>query len=194
MPAMKPILHDFPEEFETERLTIRAPRFGDGLEMYEAVRESIDNLRPWMPWAQSLPTPDEYEELMREQRLDFLGRENMMLLLFLKRTHTLAGSSGLHRINWEVPKFEIGYWVRRKFEGQGYIIEAVEGITRFAFGVLGARRVEIRVDDRNLRSWRIPERLGFELEGIIKNDTRDVAGKLRNTRVYAQVKGDNSAE
>jgi RimJ/RimL family protein N-acetyltransferase len=191
---VKPILRDFPEEFETERLTIRAPRFGDGLEVYEAVRESIDNLRPWMPWAQKLPTPDEYEENMREWRLEFLGRENMMLLLFLKGNHTLVGSSGLHRINWEVPKFEIGYWVRRRFERQGYISEAVAGITRFAFDILGARRVEIRVDDRNKRSWRIPERLGFVLEGIMKHDTRDVEGKLRSTRVYAQVKDDNGTE
>ena len=113
-----------------------------------------------------------------------------MLLLFLKGTDTLVGSSGLHRINWQVPKFEIGYWVRRRFQGKGYISEAVVGITQFAFDVLGARRVEIRVDDRNKRSWRIPERLGFSLEAILQNDERDVDGNLRNTRIYARVKMD----
>lgn len=190
MRPVQPILRDFPDELETERLTVRAPRFGDGAEMHEAVRESIDNLRPWMPWAQTLPSPEEDQERMRAERLSFLARENLMLLLFLKGTDTLVGSSGLHRINWQVPKFEIGYWVRRRFQGKGYISEAVVGITQFAFDVLGARRVEIRVDDRNKRSWRIPERLGFSLEAILQNDERDVDGNLRNTRIYARVKMD----
>jgi ribosomal-protein-serine acetyltransferase len=89
-----------------------------------------------------------------------------------------------------VPKFEIGYWVRTRFEGQGYISEAVVGITQFAFDLLGARCVEIRVDDRNERSWRIPERLGFALEGLLRNEMRDVEGKLCDTRLYAKIRMD----
>ena len=45
-----PILKDFPERFETERLLIRSPMPGDGSELYAAVRESMDELLPWMPW------------------------------------------------------------------------------------------------------------------------------------------------
>ena len=44
-----PILIDFPESFETERLSIRSPLPGDGREMHAAVRESIEELSPWMP-------------------------------------------------------------------------------------------------------------------------------------------------
>ena len=117
-----------------------------------------------------------------------------MLLLFLKNSLTLVGGSGLHRIDWEVPRFEIGYWVRKRFEGQGYISEAVAGITRFAFDRLKARRVEIRVDDRNERSWRIPERLGFRLEGTLRNDVRGVNGELRSTRVYAMIRDDSDEQ
>jgi RimJ/RimL family protein N-acetyltransferase len=64
--------------------------------------------------------------------------------------------------------------------------------TRFAFNVLDARRVETRVDDRNLRSWRIPERLGFTLEGTLQNEARDVGGELRDMRAYAKIKKDNA--
>ena len=93
-----------------------------------------------------------------------------MLLLFLKGTGTLVGSSGLHRIDWEVPKFEIGYWCRTGFTGRGYVTEAVRGISAFAFDVLGARRVEIRCDSRNLPSARGAERAGFRLEGELRNN------------------------
>jgi hypothetical protein len=44
-----PILRDFPESFETERLGIRSPMPGDGEEVYAAVSESLDELKPWMP-------------------------------------------------------------------------------------------------------------------------------------------------
>ena len=39
-----PILMDFPESFETERLLIRSPLPGDGPELHAAVRESIEEL------------------------------------------------------------------------------------------------------------------------------------------------------
>lgn len=44
-----PILKDFPEEFTTERLLIRPPMPGDGPGLHAAVRESMDELLPWMP-------------------------------------------------------------------------------------------------------------------------------------------------
>ena len=53
-----PILRDFPESFETERLLIRCPMPGDGAEVHAAVFESLDKLRPWMPWARERLTAD----------------------------------------------------------------------------------------------------------------------------------------
>jgi hypothetical protein len=54
-----PILRDVPESFESERLIIRAPRPGDGAERCAAVTESLQGLRPRMPWAKEPPTADE---------------------------------------------------------------------------------------------------------------------------------------
>ena len=139
-----PILKDFPEGFETERLLIRSPLPGDGPEMHAAVNESIEELTPWTTWPKRHRTVDDSEESMRRARVRFLERSDLMLLLFLKGTNTLVGSSGLHRMDWSVPKFEIGYWVRTRFVGEGYATEAVRSIGAFAFEHLGARRVEIR--------------------------------------------------
>jgi len=181
---VKPILLDFPDSFETERLTIRSPMPGDGEELQAAVAESIDNLRPWMPWADHVPTVEEEEEAVRSGRARFLTREDLWLLLFLKGTHTLVGGSGLHRIDWDVPRFEIGYFVRQRFAGQGYITEAVRGIAHFAFEKLGARRVEIHCDARNERSRRVAERAGFELEATLRNHSVAPDGRLRDTLIY----------
>jgi len=184
---MNPLLIDFPEEFQTERLTIRAPRSGDGAEVNAAVLESLAELKPWMPWAQITPTPEESEANIRSAIAKFIAREDLRLLLFLKGTGTLVGSSGLHRINWTVPGFEIGYWLRTPYCGRGLMTEAVVGITEFARTKLGARRVEIRMADTNARSWQVAERAGFPLEATLHNDKRLGDGTLSHSRIYAKI-------
>ncbi len=67
--------------------------------------------------------------------------------------------------------------------------EAVAGITAFAVGELQANRLEIRCDARNTRSLKVAERLGFTLEGVLRSEMRDVSGELRDTLVFAKVKG-----
>jgi RimJ/RimL family protein N-acetyltransferase len=185
---MNPILKDFPDHFETARLLIRSPRPGEGRMVYEAVMESLQELKAWMPWAHHEMSPEIQEGISRRMHASFLAREDLPLRLFNKGTGELVGGSGLHRFDWDVPRFEIGYWVRTKFQGQGYITEAVIGITNFAFEHLFAERVEIRTDKNNTRSWRVAERAGFTLEGILRNDTRTVDGKLRDTRVYSMIR------
>ncbi len=182
-----PILLDFPDSFDTERLTIRSPMPGDGAELQVAISESIDDLRPWLPWAKEIPTVEEEEIAVRKGRIRFLAREDLWLLLFLKGTHTLVGGSGLHRMDWDVPRFDIGYFVRSRFAGQGYITEAVRAITHFAFGTLNARRVEIRCDARNERSIRVAERAGFELEATLRNHVADEDGGLSDTLIYVRL-------
>ena len=184
---MNPILKDFPHDFNTKRLTVRCPLPGDGAAVNEAVLESLDDLRPWLPWATETPSIEDTEINVRKGYTRFLNREDLWLLLFLKGTNTCIGGSGLHRIDWEVPKFEIGYWLRSSYVGQGYMTEAVTDITNFAFDMLGAKRVEIRCDSLNTRSASVAERLNFPLEGILKSDRRDhVSGELRDTMIFAK--------
>ncbi|MFN8471569.1 MAG: GNAT family protein [Anaerolineae bacterium] len=180
-----PILRDFPDAFETERLLLRCPRPGDGPEISRAVNETLDSLRLWMPWAQEPATAQISELTARRARVRFLERADLMLLLFLKGTDIMVGASGLHRIDWAVPRFEIGYWCRQRFQGLGYVSEAVGGITTFAFDTLGAERVEIHMDSRNLASRRVAEKAGYQLEGELRNHSRDVQGELRDTLVFA---------
>lgn len=189
MTVIDPIMYSIPEHFESKRLLIRAPLWNDGIKVNEAVKESIEELRPWMPWAKSIPTVEESEISIRRSHLQFLERSDLRLLLILKGTDELVGSSGLHRIDWQSRKFEIGYWVRTSYAKQGYITEAVEAISNFAINELQANRIEIRCDDRNKRSAKIAERLGFSLEGILRNEKCDVDGSLRNTMIFSKVRG-----
>jgi RimJ/RimL family protein N-acetyltransferase len=179
------LLREFPEAFETERLLIRAPRYGDGPELNAAVCESLAELRPWMEWAQEPPSPEASEENVRKARLRFLERSDLRLQFHLKGAGTLVGCGGLHNITWEIPKFETGYWVRTCFQRQGYVTEALSGITRFAFDVLAARRVALRCSVHNARSRAVAERAGYRLEGLLRNDSLTPQGELRSTLLFS---------
>lgn len=173
----------------TERLLIRKPLPGDGKAVYEAIQASLDELKPWMPFAHANQSEQDVEANIIESIAKFITREDLRLHIFNKETGEFIGSSGLHRINWDVPKFEIGYWIDTRHTGKGYITEATNAITNFAFNELKAKRVEIRCESRNTKSRAIPEKLGFTLEGILKNDSITVeSNELRDTCVFAKTK------
>lgn len=188
---MEPILRQFPDRFSTERLDIRSPLPGDGSRLRTAVLESQPRLKEWMPWAVEVASEEEYEALVRRARLRFLAREDLWLILLLKGTDTIVGGSGLHRVDWSVPKFEIGYWVRTQYARQGYVTEAVQSIAEFAFDVLDAKRVEIRCDALNHRSALVPGRLGFQHEATLRSFSRHhLTNELRDTLVFTRLAPD----
>ncbi len=185
-----PILCDLPDELLGERILVRPLRPGDGAVIFDAVEESRAEIGPWLPWVEKTRTPDDSEAAARRGAARWLLREDLMVGLWDRETGRYLGGSGLHRIDWAVPSFEIGYWLRTSAWGRGYVSEAVQVLCRFAFETLGANRVEIRCDLRNTRSAAVPTRLGFTQEACLRNDVRNGAGAVRDTLVFALTPGD----
>lgn len=178
----------FPEAFETERLLIRAKRPGDGMEVYEAVRESLPELSQWMSWAQQLETPEAYEARARMSAENFHRYEDMPFGLHRRSDQYLVGTCGVHLRDADVPSYEIGYWVRSSCSGSGYITEAVKALTARTFEHLGANRVEIRCDAANVRSAAVAERCGYTLEARLRNHRRNIQGELADTLIFTKLK------
>ncbi|WP_067726600.1 GNAT family N-acetyltransferase [Oceanobacillus damuensis] len=186
---MNPFLLDFPFEFETERLLIRAPKPGDGKAANAAIKASLNELQPWMSFAQQAPSEEETEINIRQAYIRFLSREGLRFHVFLKETGDFIISTGLHRIDWDIRKFEIGYWADTRYTGKGYVTETVAGLTDFAFNELKANRIEIRCDAKNIKSRAVAERLDFELEGTLRQDSLSADQKeLRDTCIYAKIR------
>lgn len=187
-----PLLIDIPERLDGEGIVLLAPRAGGGAEMAVVIAQSLSHLRPWMVWAQEAPTAESAELVVRRMQADFIARRDLSYQLHARRADgsagRLLGGTGLHRIDWRVRKFEVGYWIRPEAAGQGHVSEAVRLLSRLAFDTLAARRVEIRMDSHNARSRAVAQRCGFELEGILRCDSLGVDGVPRDTCVYAQVR------
>lgn len=179
---------DVPERLETDRLVLRWPRMGDGQQVSESVRESERELLPYMPWASPMPEVAQTEQWCRRALSKCLVAEEFHYLIFPKGVDRYAGTLSLMRIEWKVPKGEIGYWLRTGCVGRGYMTEAVQAITRLAFDLLDMERMEIRCDDDNVRSARVAELAGYKLEGILRHDALRPDGSRRDTRVHAMLR------
>jgi ribosomal-protein-serine acetyltransferase len=182
--APKPILIDLPMPITTPRLLIRPVQAGDGEEIHAAVQESLAELDPWMPWARARPGAEDAEENVRRSMAQWILREDLRLSFFERHSGRFLGGTGLHRMRWAVPSFEIGYWVRSSAVGNGFVTEATHALTLYCLRQLKARRVEIHCNARNSRSVRVPERLGFVREGVLRGTDAYAADPAARDLLY----------
>jgi len=178
----------FPVEIESDRLKLRLPTSADVEALNAAILASHPELSVWMDWAVNPQTLAETAKFVAESETSWQEEKALNLLMVEPATGEIVGATGYPRLDWNVPKFEIGYWVRSDRVGKGYASESTWALTRHAFEVLSANRVELRMDDRNRRSWAVAQRLGFQLEATLRNDVRVPDDSLRDTRIYGAVR------
>lgn len=177
-------------ELRTDRLVLRPPRAGDGPAVHAAVVESLEALRAWpasLPWALQAPSVDASEAFCRQSDAAWTLRTALTYLAFDAQGQLVVNCS-LHTIQWELPKFELGFWCRSSRTRQGYAAEACEALVQYALEALGARRIEALPDEANTPSRAVCERVGLQLEGILRHERVTPEGQLRNTCVYARIR------
>jgi RimJ/RimL family protein N-acetyltransferase len=161
-------MSDPPYRIVTERLVARCWEPRDAPLLKEAVDASLDELRPWMPWALDEPqTVEQKVQLLRSFRGQFDLGENFVFGLFSRDESEVVGGSGLHRRVGE-GAFEIGYWIRSSRAGAGLGTEVAAALTRVGFELCGADRIEIRTEPGNERSIAIPRKLGYVEEARLR--------------------------
>ncbi len=180
---MIPELLPLPSVVEGARIRVRPFRRGDGQRVFAAIEEDRAHLRRWLPWVDAHKSAIDSEVYARKAHAWWILREDLPLVIET-REGELVGGSGLHRFNWGVRSFEIGYWVRKSAEGKGFVGEAVELEAAIAFDRLDANRVEIRCDPANDRSSAIPRRLGFALEARLSRSTLAPDGGVRDALIF----------
>lgn len=174
-----------PERIVSDRLIVRLPESTDVVALNRAIVDSHAELKVWMEWAVEPQKLDETRKFCVESRTSWESESALNCLMVERDSGEIVGGCGYPRLDWTVPKFEIGYWCRTDRVGRGLVSEASWGLTRHAFEVLAANRVELRMDEGNVRSWRVAERLGFSHEATLRNESVSPDGSLRDTRIYA---------
>lgn len=196
MKITKPILIDLPMPINTPRLLIRPPQIGDGVALNKAIIESFHTLHDYMDWANEKPTEAESEIYVRQSVANWVLKNNeepyLPLFIFDKQSGTFIGATGYHHINWNVPTIEIGYWIRDSKSGQGFMTEAINALTHYAFKQMSMKRITITCDKDNIRSQKVAERLNYTLEATLKSARKEPnTDEPSDTLVYAKFTADN---
>ncbi|MEO0144259.1 MAG: GNAT family protein [candidate division WOR-3 bacterium] len=129
-----------------------------------------DHLRPWLPWVDEVRSVADSLNFIEEGLLRFAQGNGYELGIWLEEK--LIGVIGVHEINRANSSASIGYWLDVEYQGRGIMTRAVIAVLDDLFFNRKLHRVEIRVAPENHRSRAIPERLGFRMEGILREAER----------------------
>ncbi len=174
-------------------VTLRPFQMSDADELYSAVRESLEDVKPWMSWA--------YDGYSIEDARGFItitrGRwEEGTLFAFAitdARTGSVVGGISLSHLHPVYHLCNVGYWVRTSRHGEGIAGRATRLAARFGFEQAGLVRAEIVIAVGNEKSIRVAEKLGAHYEGVLRN--RMVVGRsIYDAHMYSLIPQDFGLE
>ncbi|MBE3204955.1 GNAT family N-acetyltransferase [Frankia sp. CH37] len=103
----------------------------------------------------------------------------------------VVGTTSLYLMDEARRQLTIGYtWLSEAIRGGPVNVEAKLLLFRYAFGALGAVRVQLLVDILNQRSLRAVDRLGARREGVLRKHARRRDGSWRDTVVFSVIDDD----
>jgi len=101
-----------------------------------------------------------------------------------------AGLIGFKDSDKQNKRTELGYWLSEEYQKKNIITQCVQTLCEFAFDELEMNRVQIRCAVGNLPSKKIPQKLGFVLEGIERDGEKLTGGIFTDLEVYSKLKND----
>jgi RimJ/RimL family protein N-acetyltransferase len=170
---------------ESERLVIRCYDPKDALLLQKSVQESVEHLRPWLPWVKTEPEELKVKiERLRMFRARFDLSEEYIYGVFDPSETELIGGTGLHpRVGSNA--FEIGYWVNVNHINKGYATEFTAALTKVAFEIENLDRVEIHCDPKNTKSTAIPKKLGYIYEATLRGRNETFDGEPSDSMIWS---------
>ena len=181
----------FPDEFTTKRLILKKHKVSGASAMFSALDSDRRRLGAFLSFVSVTKKLSDQKKYITGAIAKWRRAELFDFGIYERSTGRYMGNIGVHTINWPHECCELGYWIHGDFEGQGFVTEAVTALTARCHK-LGFHRVEIRCDPDNTRSSAVAERCGFDYEGRLKENLV-IAGKYRDTLIFASVKSRRSA-
>lgn len=175
----------------TERLILRPPRYGDYQAWAAARFQGREHLQPWEPvWP-----ADHLTRRAFLRRTGWAARSaasgSAWHFLLTKRTDgAIAGAITLDNIRrGPAQAGTLGYWTAAAHIRQGYMLEAIAELRRFAFDELDLGRIEAGCLPENTASRALLEKADFRYEGVARAYLQ-INGRWRDHVLYAALRED----
>ncbi|WP_428515193.1 GNAT family N-acetyltransferase [Roseovarius sp.] len=176
---------------ETERLTLRQPVLTDFRDWSSLRESSADFLTPWEPqWAADHLSRKGFANRVYWSQRSISSGSAVPLFLFRREDEMLVGAITLDNIRrGPAQSGTLGYWTGRPHARKGYMREALQAVSHYAFERLDLSRLEAACLPENAPSRRLLESCGFKYEGVAQSYLQ-IAGRWRTHVLYAALRGD----
>jgi len=165
---VKAIQREMKTKYSDELILIRPYRPSDVDNLYEAARESINQVYRWLPWCHPLYSIEESIDWIRSRSSAWEHGKEYSFVIEDAVTGKFLGGTGINEINSIHKSGNLGYWVRSTETGRGVASAATLLTAVLAFEQLHLHRVEIIAAVKNLASQRVAEKAGAMREGILR--------------------------
>lgn len=150
-----------------------------------ALAEALRDGEPWRLWYTTIPSPDTLNSVIAE-RLKCAAAGTWRPFTVYDAHGAVVGMTNYLRIDAQHKRLEIGAtWYSARVQRSPVNTECKLLLLGHAFEALDCIAVELRTHRLNTPSRRAIERLGAQLDGILRNHERSSDGNLRDTAVYS---------
>lgn len=161
----------------TKRLKLEVPTVDGAKDMSDFYTENKSHLSPWDPEApKGFYTEKYWEQKNQGAQDEFLMKSALRLNIHLLESGQIIGMcnyTGIERGPFQ--NCHLGYKLGEKFQGHGYMNEALGASLKYIFENWNLHRVEANYIPSNKKSGKVLENLGFKEHGIAKQYLR-IAG------------------
>lgn len=151
-----------------KKISLVIPEVDSASVIFPLIDSDREHLREWLPWVDVTLSVKDVEQNLVERIETFERKEQAVFYVLYEKQ--FVASAGFVKIDHKNKKGEIGYWILSGFQGRGIITESVKSCIKYGFEELGLNKIIIRCSKENQKSAAIPERLGFTLEGVLRQE------------------------
>ena len=144
---------------ETDRLILRQFKLEDADDIVEGLNNL--NVTKWMSYT---PYPYTKEDALKYIK-NTIDNNLYNFAIVLKENNKVIGGTQLRNIDLFQGTAHGGIWINENYHGYGYGTEAWGARIKYAFELLGLRRLENGFFDGNENSWKMQQKFGYKIEG-----------------------------
>lgn len=156
-------------------------------EFLSLIDRSRSYLGEWLGWLDLAKTVADLQSFIDTCTNEFAEKRGLSTGIW--HQDKIVGMTHLKEVDHTNKKAMIGYWVGEEYRGNGFAKRASRTLIDFAFHEWGLNRIEIRCATGNIASQTIPAKLGFQKEGVLR-DNEWLHGHFVDHVVYGLVKKD----
>ena len=181
-----------PRRFESHGIVLRPWGMHDAEAMSQAVEQSYEHLRPFLPWATASQPPEDCRELIRTFSKSYETQTDFVISIWDAQSNELLGGTGFHlRIGTlKLAQAEIGMWIRQSCAACGVGTRALLAMTEWGFDAWPWLRLEWHCDAANRASCRVAKKAGYKLEARLRKNRINRAGERSDTLIFGRLKSD----